>query len=163
MHTVPRVTVSPALLRDIVVRTRTLGMFDDLAAQAHRAVELRLPGERTWLLTDPAAARQALVAPGDVVGRSSRYRRIRAILGLSLLTTDGPDHHRRRRLIQPTFQPRHVREYAPAMVTAAEETDRAWRSGASVRMEQEMAALTLSAIGRAVLGIDGRAHAERVG
>src|SRR2546423_318258 len=104
-QSVPRVRISPARLRDIVVRTRTLGMFDDLAARADRAVELRLPGERMWLLTDPAAARQALVEPSDLVTRSSRYRRIQVILGLSLVTTDGADHHRRRRLIQPTFQP----------------------------------------------------------
>jgi cytochrome P450 len=160
---VPRLRMSPSRLRDIVVRTRTLGMFDGLAAHADRAVELRLPGERMWLITDPAAARQALVEPSDVVTRSSRYRRIRVILGHSLVTTDGADHHRRRRLIQPTFGPRHVRDYAPAMVAAAEETDRAWQAGTVVRMEQEMAGLTLSAIGRAVLGFDGRAHAERVG
>jgi cytochrome P450 len=157
------VRVTPARLRDIVVRTRTLGFFDDLARHADRAVELRVPGERMWLLTDPAACRQALVEPADLVTRSSRYRRIQAILGRSLLTTDGADHHRRRRLIQPTFQPRHVRDYTPAILAAAAETDQRWRAGAVVRMEQEMAALTLSAIGRAVLGLDGRQHAERVG
>ena len=155
--------MSPARLRDVVVRTRTLGMFDDLASRADRAIELVMPYARTWLLTDPAAARQALVEPADIIGRSPRYRQIQVILGRSLLTTDGADHRRRRRLIQPTFQPRHVREYAPAIVAAAEETDRCWRDGADVCMEQEMAALTLSAIGRAVLGFDGRAHAGRVG
>jgi cytochrome P450 len=49
------------------------------------------------------------------------------------------------------------------MVAAAEETDGSWRGGDVVRMEQEVAALTLSAIGRAVLGLDGRQHADRVG
>jgi cytochrome P450 len=162
--TVPRVRLTPYRLRDIVVRTRTLGFFDDLARHADGgAVELRVPGERMWLLTDPAACRQALVARADVIGRSSRYRRIQAILGHSLLTTDGADHRRRRRAIQPTFQPRHVRDYTPAILAAADDTGHAWRAGAVVRMEQEMAALTLSAIGRAVLGLDGREHADRVG
>ena len=155
--------MTPARVRNIVVRTRTVQLFDELAAHADGAVELRLPGERSWLLTEPAAARQALVEPSDVVTRSSRYRRIRVILGHSLLTTDGADHHRRRRVIQPTFQPRHVREYVPSIVEAAAETDRSWQPGAVVRMEQEMAALTLSAIGRAILGLDGRKHAERIG
>lgn len=161
--TVPRVRLTPARLRSIIDRTRTLAFFDDLARHADGAVELWVPGERTWLLTDPAACRQALVERSDVVGRSSRYRRIQAILGHSLLTTDGADHHRRRRLIQPTFQPRHVRDYAPAILGAADDTERSWRAGDVVRMDQEMAALTLSAIGRAVLGLDGRRHADRVG
>src|SRR3954451_12507146 len=128
----------PGRLRSTIVRTRTLSMFDDLARHAvNGAVELSLPGERAWLIVDPAAARQALVERADIVGRSSRYDRIRVIAGNSLLTTDGPDHHRRRRIIQPTFQPRHVREYAPAMVAAAYETDEAWRRGSVVRMEHE--------------------------
>jgi cytochrome P450 len=160
---IARVHLTPGRLRDVVVRTRTLGFFDDLARRGDRAVELRIPGESTWLLADPAACRQALVEPADVVARSSRYRRIQAILGHSLLTTDGADHHRRRRLIQPTFQPRHVRDYAPAILAATAETDQRWRAGAVVAMEHEMAALTLSAIGRAVLGLDGRRHADRVG
>ena len=154
----------PARLRSIVQRTRTLAMFDDIARRARGgAVDMSLPGERAWLILDPAAARQALVERADVVARSSRYDRIRVIVGNSLLTTDGADHHRRRRIIQPTFQPRHVREYAPAMVAAAHETNETWRAGAVVQMEQEMAALTMSAIGRAVLGLDGREHAESVG
>jgi cytochrome P450 len=155
--------MTPARIRNIVVRTRTVRLFDELAAHADRAVELRLAGERSWLLTDPAAARQALVEPADLVTRSSRYRRIQVILGHSLLTTDGADHHRRRRVIAPTFRPRHVRDYVPAIVEAAAETDRSWQPGAVVRMEHEMAALTLSAIGRAVLGLDGREHAARIG
>jgi cytochrome P450 len=155
----------PNRLRSVVQRTRTLAMFDDIARRgaAQGAIDLSLPGERAWLIVDPAAARQALVERADVVGRSSRYERIRVIVGNSLLTTDGPDHHRRRRIIQPTFQPRHVRDYAPAMVAAACETDSAWRAGSVVQMESEMAALTMSAIGRAVLGLDGREHAESVG
>ena len=153
----------PRRLRDVVVRTRTLAMFDRIAGGARGgAVDMSLPGERAWLILDPAAARQALVERSDVITRSSRYDRIRVIIGNSLLTTDGADHHRRRRAIQPTFQPRHVRDYAQAMVAAAEETNRSWHDGGVVRMEQEMAALTMSAIGRAVLGLDGREHAESV-
>lgn len=153
----------PRRLRDVVIRTRTLAMFDRIAGTARGgAIDMSLPGERAWLVLDPAAARQALVERSDIITRSSRYDRIRVIIGNSLLTTDGADHHRRRRAIQPTFQPRHVRDYAQAMVAAAEETQAAWRSGGVVRMEQEMAALTMSAIGRAVLGLDGREHAESV-
>jgi cytochrome P450 len=139
-------------------------MFDDIARGATGgAVDMSLPGERAWLLTDPAAARQALVERSDVVTRSSRYQRIQVVLGRSLLTTDGADHRRRRRVIQPTFQPRHVRDYAPAIVAAAAQTDASWRAGSVVAMEQEMAAVAMSAIGRAVLGLDGREHAEHVG
>ena len=91
----------PSRLRGTIMRTRTLAMFDELAHHAVNGVlEMTFPGERAWLIVDPAAARQALVERADVVARSSRYERIRVIAGNSLLTTDGPDHHRRRRIIR---------------------------------------------------------------
>jgi cytochrome P450 len=163
---VPRVRLTPGRLRAMADRTRTLGMFDDLARHATRhatrAAELRLLRERTWLLTDPALARQALVEPAHIISRSARYQRISALLGQSLLTTDGAEHHRRRRVIQPTFRPRHIRDFTPSIALAVEQTAQTWRPGDVVRMEQEMAALTLAAIGHAVLGVDGRQVATRV-
>src|SRR5947209_10442971 len=98
----------PRRLRSTIMRTRTLAMFDEIARRpSNGVIEMSLPGEPGWLILDPAAARQALVERADVVARSSRYERIRVVVGSSLLTTDGPDHHRRRRIIQPTFQPPH--------------------------------------------------------
>lgn len=145
------------------VRTQTLRLFDELALHADRAVEFHFLGQRSWLLTDPAAAREALAAPPELVTRSPVYRKIAVLLGQTLLTTDGREHRRRRRLIQPAFQPRHMAEYAPHIVASAEATRDEWHDGAVVDVEREMAALTLGAIGAAVLGIDGRAHARRIG
>lgn len=160
---VPRIHYTPRRLFDTVVRTRTLGLFDEFARHADRAVEMNLFGERAWVLTDPELCRQALSEPAHVVTRSARYRKISILLGNSLLTTDGAEHRRRRRLIQPAFHQHHIGAYAPAILAAATETDRQWRPGATVDMGREMAALTLHAIGAAVLGIDGRAEAVTVG
>lgn len=160
---VPKVRYNPRRVRDTVVRTRTLGLFDEWARSADRVVQVRLLHERIWILTDPTLCRMALTAPPDQVKRSSRYQRLIAIVGRSLLTTDGLEHRKRRRVIQPAFQPQLLAAYAPAIVEAAQDTGRAWRAGAVVSMEKEMAALTLAAIGKAVLGVDGREHAARVG
>lgn len=160
---VPHIHYTPRRLFDTVVRTRTLGLFDEFARHADRAVEMNLFGERAWVLTDPELCRQALSEPAHVVTRSARYRKISILLGNSLLTTDGAEHRRRRRLIQPAFHQHHVGAYAPAILAAAAETDRLWRPGATVDMGREMAALTLHAIGAAVLGIDGRGEAVTVG
>ena len=144
------------------MRTRTLALFDEFARQADRAVELRLLGERAWLLTDPESCRQALAAPPHLVTRSSRYRKVSLIVGRSLLTTDGSEHRSRRRMIQPAFHQQRIRAYADAMVGAAEGSRDTWYAGRVVDMDREMAALSLAAIGTAVLGIDGRAEAARV-
>lgn len=160
---VPRTRLTPRRLAKVAVRTRSLDLFDELAAEADRAVAFRLFGERSWLLTDPAACRAALTAPPELVTRSATYRKMSSLLGHSLLTTDGREHRRRRRLVQPVFTAQHIGDYAPAMVASAEATAQLWREGDVIDVEREMAALTLGAIGTAVLGLDGRAHARRIG
>lgn len=160
---VPRTRLTPAQLAKVAKRTRTLELFDELAAKADRALEFRFMGDRSWLLTDPAACREALAAPPELITRSPMYRKMSLLIGHSLLTTEGREHRRRRRLVQPVFTPRHVADYAPAMVAAAETTAALWRDEPVVDIEREMAALTLGAIGAAVLGLDGRAHARQIG
>jgi cytochrome P450 len=98
-----------------------------------------------------------------VVGRRGSFAKLRVFLGDSLLTTEGPAHRLRRRQVQPAFTRDRLRDYAGSIVAAAEATGAAWQPGQPVAMEREMAALTMDAIGRAVLGVDGRALAPQVG
>lgn len=122
----------------------------------------RFAGATNWVLTRPEWVRWVLSAPPEVIVRSGNFRRLGVLIGDSLLTTDGPAHRLRRRQIQPAFHHERLTSYADSMVAAATATADAWRDGQRVAMDQEMASLTMDAIGRAVLGIDGREVAPRV-
>lgn len=146
-------------------RTRSAALWDEIGAfaGADGVAAFRFAGQKCWVVTDPAWARQILTSPADVVRRSQAFRMARVFLGDSLLTTEGPEHRLRRRQVQPAFHHERLRTYATSMVAAAVSTRDAWVDGAAVAMDAEMAALTMDAIGRAVLGVDGRALAPVVG
>ncbi|MGZ3147855.1 cytochrome P450 [Lentzea chajnantorensis] len=55
----------------------------------------------------------------------------------SLIVSDGEDHGRRRRLVQPALAHRRIAGYAPVMVANAEAALDAWRPGAVVDVYQE--------------------------
>jgi cytochrome P450 len=86
------------------------------------------------------------------------YTELRSLLGDGLLTSEGAEWKRQKRMIQPIFTHRRVAGYVPMM---AEETRKAverWGafsdSGTTVDLNDEMARLTLSVVGRALFGAD---------
>lgn len=146
-------------------RTRSAELWDEIgeAAREDGLLRFRFAGDTCWVVTDPSWVRQVLTSPPDVVGRSTSFRKLGLIIGRSLLTTEGPEHRLRRRQMQPAFHRDRLKVYADSIVAAAKATDDEWQAGALVHMDRDMAALTMDAIGRAVLGVDGRALAPSVG
>ena len=163
--TPPRYRFNPRRVLGVFDRTRSPATWEEIGAHARPqgATWFRFLGDNTWVLTEPAWVRQVLTAPYDVVRRSGTFEKFGVFLGESLLTTDGPKHRMRRRQMQPAFQRQRMESYATSIVAAANETLATWGDGQRVAMEQQMAALTMDAIGRAVLGVDGRAIAPEVG
>jgi cytochrome P450 len=156
--------MTPRQLIASIDRTRSADLWDELGAVAGDGglTWLRFAGATNWVVTRPEWVRQVLTAPPDVILRSGNFRRLGVLIGDSLLTTDGPAHRLRRHQMQPAFHRERMAAYADSIVAAATATAQMWRDGQQVAMEQQMAALTMDAIGRAVLGIDGREVAPRV-
>ncbi|HVY11808.1 MAG TPA: cytochrome P450 [Mycobacteriales bacterium] len=146
-------------------RTKSADLWDEMgeAARAEGIARFRFAGDTCWIVTEPTWVRQALTSPPDVVSRSTTFRKMSVVLGEGLLTTEGPAHRLRRRQMQPAFHRDRFTAYAASIVEAAKATDAEWRAGARILMDRDMAALTIDAIGRAVLGVDGRALAPTVG
>lgn len=161
----PRFRMTPRRIAMSLDRTRSAELWDELGAAARDegVARFRFMGDTCWVVTDPAWVRQALTSPPDLVGRSTSFRKLRIILGDSLLTTEGPAHRMRRRQMQPAFHRERLEAYATSIVDAAKATDQEWRAATTVHMDRDMAALTMDAIGSAVLGVDGRALAPSIG
>src|SRR5690242_20484603 len=160
-----RIRITPRRLVASLDRTRSAALWDEFAefARADGVAQFRFAGETLWVVTDPALVRKVLTSPPDVVGRSGTFQKLRVFLGDSLLTTEGAQHRMRRRQMQPAFHRELLEAYASSIVAAARATAEEWRDGQLVAMDREMAVLTMDAIGRAVLGVDGRAAAPSVG
>src|SRR3954451_24534383 len=159
-----RFRLSPRQLIATFDRTRSAALWDELGEFSGDSglAWFRFAGVNNWVVTRPEWVRQVLTSPPEVIVRSGTFRRLGTLIGDSLLTTDGPAHRLRRRQMQPAFHRQRLTAYADSMVAAATTTAELWRDGQRVAMEQEMSALTMDAIGRSVLGIDGREVAPRV-
>src|SRR5690349_547807 len=74
-----------------------------------------------YVLRHPDHIRDVLVTEAAAFGKGhSQFLRLNDVLGDSLLTSDGEDWRRQRRLVQPAFAQARLAEYAQVMVEEAQ-------------------------------------------
>jgi cytochrome P450 len=87
----------------------------------------------------------------------------RPVIGNGLFISEGLFHRQQRKLMAPSFQPRHIVRYAEAMVGYGERIQEGWREGAVVDINREMTHLTMSVVGKVLFGADVFSEADELG
>ncbi len=115
------------------------------------------------LATSPEGIRDILSVKDDAVDKSSLVlSEMRRVLGANLFNLPYQEWLPRRRTLQPVFTRNHVRSFAGHMAQAAERVADGWTDGATVNLDEECRQLTLSALGRSVLGLDLSDHVDDI-
>jgi cytochrome P450 len=78
----------------------------------------------------------------------------RPVIGNGLLNSESDVHRKQRKLIAPSFQPRHLAGYADAIVGYGERMQHEWRDGQVIDVSHQMTALTTSIIGKVLFDAD---------
>jgi cytochrome P450 len=74
--------------------------------------------------------------------------------GNGIFMSEGDLHRRQRKLLAPSFQPRHISNYADTIVHYGEQTIQGWDDGAELEISKQMTALILSIIGKVLFNSD---------
>ncbi|MGH3643375.1 MAG: cytochrome P450 [Mycobacterium sp.] len=123
----------------------------------------------SWLLppmvlaTSPEGIRDILTVKDDSVDKTSLVlSEFRRVMGANLFDLPHAEWLPRRRTLQPVFTRQHVRAFGGHMAEAAEWVAGGWTDDAVVDLDDECRRLTLSALGRSVLGLDLTDHVEDI-
>lgn len=133
--------------------TRMSREYGDLA-------RFRVGQDELYVLSHPDDVERLLVGDRTKVGKDRITRSLSAALGQGLLTSDGEVWKRQRKLIAPSFQPRHVAAYGDVMVDCAR---RGVPAEGVVDVHAVMTAVTLDIVVRTLFGSEPGDAAERVG
>lgn len=87
----------------------------------------------------------------------------RPVIGDGIFSSEGEKHRRQRKLMAPSFQPRHIASYADIMVQYGEHIQRSWPAGGVVDINRAMTSLTMSIIGKALFDADIFTDADELG
>ena len=120
-----------------------------------------------YLVSDPELVREVLVTQAANFPKDDRDVEIldRSV-GHGLVSANGADHKRQRRLTQPAFHTRRIDAYAGTMVDYTTAMLDEWRDGQALDVAEAMSALTMFIVARTLFGADRvamKATAERIG
>jgi enediyne biosynthesis protein E7 len=121
---------------------------------------IRVPISRRasiFLLSRPEQAEHVLAANQDNYVKAFTYRPLRALIGNGLLTSEGEDWRRHRRLMQPLFSRRDVPSFTPPISAATRAMLNRWENvaaGTEVDVAAQLSALALDVVGRALFSAD---------
>jgi cytochrome P450 len=140
-------------------RREPLGFLERTARDNGDMATLRLGPGRVLFVAHPDLARELLVTRQRDFHKGRGLERARVLLGNGLLTSEGEQHRRQRRLVQPAFHHRRIAAYAEVMRDHATRTAAGWADGQAVDLHREMMRLTLAVVARTLFGVSVGADA----
>lgn len=147
----------------IAFRRDPLKFLSGLAREYGDVAQFRVGPQRAFLLSHPDLVRDMLVTHHDRFHKGRALQRAKRLLGEGLLTSEGEQHRRQRRLAQPAFHRQRVNSYGQVMVEHASRFSERWRDGETVDISQEMMRLTLSIVGKTLFDAGVESEADEVG
>ena len=115
-----------------------------------------------YFLNHPDLIESALVTQQQNFRKDRVIQNSRWFLGDGLLTSEGPDWMRQRRLSQPAFNRERIASYAQTMTECADEMLAGWNDGEIRDVHQEMMQLTLRIVARVLFSVEVKEETERV-
>jgi len=103
------------------------------------------------------------VESADAFEKPPSFIFLKTLIGNGLLTSEGAEWRRQRRLAAPAFQHRRIAAYAAIMADYAEQAVRDWCDGQELDVAREMMRLTLRVAGKTLFDTDVLQDAEEVG
>jgi cytochrome P450 len=126
-------------------------------------VRLRLGSLVFYLLADVEAIEQVLRRDHRNFIKDKGTHLLSSVLGEGLLTNEGEQWRRQRRLAQPMFQLEQIPRYGSVMVEYTERLLRDWQPGQRRDIHADMQWLTMEIAARTFLGTSVSGSAKRVG
>ena len=136
-----------------------LEFFRELKQNFGDAARFTLFNERFLLFSDPALVNEVLVTKQNSFRKGKALEGARVFLGNSLLVSEGEEHTRQRRLIQPAFHRGRIAGYAQIMSEKARLWTDAQRAGGEIDLAVEMNRLTLAVVAATLFGSEVDAEA----
>jgi cytochrome P450 len=136
--------------------------FEELKRDHGDLVRFRLFNEQFLLCSDPALINEFLVTKQNSFRKGRALEGAKIFLGNSLLVSEGQEHARQRKLIQPAFHRGRIAGYARVMAERSRQWAAARREGEEIDLAVEMNRLTLAVVGETLFGSEVGAEAHEI-
>ena len=80
-----------------------------------------------------------------------------------IFQSEGERHRRKRKLLAPSFQPRHISSYADSIVRYGEQLVQGWDDGTELEIYKQMTSLIMNIVGKVLFGSDTFSEDDALG
>jgi cytochrome P450 len=116
------------------------------------------------LFNKPEHVHSILVEHADDFDKGIAIHHVfRPAIGDGIFSSEGVFHRRQRKLMAPSFQPRHIANYADIMGYYGEQIQQTWEDGSVIDVNQQMTSVTMSIIGKALFDADVFTETDELG
>lgn len=144
------------------VRDR-LSLLQSMADQGD-VVGMRFGRVPAILFNRPADIQSILVEHADDFDKGDLIHNVfRPLIGDSIFSSEGDFHHRQRELMDASFQPHTIANYAEIAGSYGEQFQQSWAEGAIIDIHQQMAGLSMSILGKVLFDADALSETDELG
>lgn len=118
--------------------------------------------QHVYLVSHPDWIEDVLVTSARKFEKGVALQRAKRLLGEGLLTSEGRQHLKQRRTIQPLFHRQQIQKFAAAMVKHGVRWRESITPDATLDMTGQMGALTLAIVGETLFSSDVQADVDEV-
>jgi cytochrome P450 len=141
----------------LALRGDLLGIYEAMGGHGDLSY-VHFGHHNVYMVKDPECIRDVLVTDNRKFMKGQATQEAKRLLGEGLLTSDGDLHRRQRRLVQPVFHPDRQPEQAALTVEHAQRVADSWGHREIIDIGETMMALTLTVLGKAVIGVELEPH-----
>lgn len=131
-----------------------LGFFTALHQNYGEAAAVDMLGRHFFFFAHPRAVKNILIDNARNFTNREGNPELRELIGDGLLSLDGAEHRRQRRIVQPAFNRTRIEAYADVMVAQTRRMLDHWSVGAELDISVEMETLTMQIAGATLFGAD---------
>jgi cytochrome P450 len=125
-----------------------------LARERGTVVRFRNLRRDVYFFAEPALVEAVMVTKASSFMKGRGTQRLVTMLGRGLLTSEGQEHIRHRRLVQPAFHKKRIESYGAIMVERTLAHAASWQSGQVLDLDHEMNRIALEIVSQALFGMD---------
>ena len=148
-------------IRNLMKRVRnSTDFFSELHSLAGDAglIEYRVLNQRFVAIFDPVKTEQVMLRQHRKFNKGMVYKRV--LDNPTIITGDGDDHKRRRKLYQPAFAPKARKGYFPHILGEAKSTWDRLRDGETIDLDHKSHQLMLDIANKTFFGGDAKVDAR---
>ncbi|WP_379970761.1 cytochrome P450 [Ectobacillus sp. sgz5001026] len=108
----------------------------------------------SYIVHSPEAVKEILTTKEQAFIKGASAKTFSKTLGNGVLTSEGDEHQRQRKLVQPAFHKKKIASYAEVAVKYAKELVDTWQDGERIPIHTDMMNLTLRIITKTMFGVD---------